>query len=299
MRFTVFAALFLLSLNSAQAQLTVYDGFDTTLSDGVVFTGASAVGATSIGFQSGTNWSLTNSSAGVNRISFTTTGLSLGGLLNTGGAVRVRPIVDSGFPDGSFVSVSRPIAEATSTFFTSYLFRNEGAYSQFGVTDVILGGNTDTSGKIALSPKEYDQAAGFGSTRINNQNQSPVNGPNATNVDETYIMIAKVTAGTDTTVKNWVLSASQFDAFKAAGSTETYLDTVGNVTQSGTNTRTGYNATLNAGDNISLFGYNNQTTVFDEFRIGASLIDVTPVPEPMMLITVTGLLLAARRRVLA
>jgi hypothetical protein len=122
---------------------------------------------------------------------------------------------------------------------------------------------------------------------------------------QTYLTLFKIST-IALTINGWVLSAAQFDVFKAGGITEAELDAAAFGT--GTNqiwARTSVtgqdpvrishlNIYMNAGEGV------NATLSMDEFRLSNfSLNEVTPVPEPSgvaLILLGAGLLGSARKR---
>lgn len=295
-----FLSLLVVTVSTAEgrSQLSVYEGFNNALANGATFNGAGTAGTSSFGWST-TTWTNTNPPA--NRITYRTSGLAFPGLATAPGAIQVDA---SG---GQGVSVSRTQAPGFSgTYFASYLFQNTTTVTGTASTvAAVFGGTDDTVGKVVISPRARSTATAIGGVRLN----SGGTGTSANNTGTpfvtgaTYLTISKIdtqsTPGS-TILTDWVLNDIQFAAFKAAGSTETFLNVPGAVTQTGTATRA-FTANLTAGtDVVTFYGFDTNPTVFDEFRMGGSIESVTPIPVPeptgVLALAVGGLIAATIRR---
>lgn len=272
-----------------RADLVVYEGFDCAATNNAPLTGLA--GATSIGFQGGSVWT----NANVSRSSFRTNGLALataspGLLARSGGAAYLR----SGNVVWETGNTSRTLGVTANTIWGSFLFRRETLTDYSGLSLMVTQGRTtsDTEAGLNVAAEEW------GKTRVGARVRGTEAELGGTAIDTgtTYLMLFKATnlnaAAGNSALRVWVLTATQFQTFRAGGISETELDaaTLGtgadHVLQRGECVRTSSpRPTFKDGDYLMLWSKINDiiqwapsysvSGFFDELRISNASLDET------------------------
>lgn len=150
---------------------------------------------------------------------YTPAGLNFSDLLVTGGAASSV----SGVGPTAVGNVNRRFATPLSgVVWGSFLVRLATRPSNVPVQSFIIGnaGDTDVTGTMAFQSDEYAQ--GPGAIRMENTSVLLSGSPLLTG--ETYLFLFKAEFAATQRATAWILSASQFDTFKADGLTEAELD---------------------------------------------------------------------------
>lgn len=303
-------AVVVLAAATGASGATIYDGFDYP-------TGAlNAQTGTGDGFNAGANWG-GSSSAGY---TVAASGLTFGSLATSGRAVTVSTVTGQ--------TVGRQLGTTlTGDVFASFLFnftaRPAGAVDNF--TEVRLhtsqGGSGTTAGvHFRMEPDQHNSAAtprpaisyeGVNST-------APAVGTSTPALSTTYIYLAKFTnvgsavaVGNTASAAMWILTQAQFENFRGDGLTEAELNAANVGSGAGDVFDRVSDITIETAGTFSVNSSNflqmatlgttgNTTTItYDELRMGTSLDDVTPVPEPGMAllgVCIAGMLWRRRRR---
>ena len=267
----------------ARAELLASDSFDYTLGETYSVPANGSANVTNTGWTGGTGFSPNGwgvgglgGSASSNSTVTVVDGLSFGSLSTNGNAMQVTANSSSNM---AYLSCAITGSASTgSTLWTSFLFQSSQASNhswtefgtaQFASTDRTFRTFPYSSGNLAVSDGGSNTYTTSGSTLANGN---------------TYFVIGKWTnlgvAGTGTA---WGLNLSQFNTISADGViTEAELNTNALIQVSGVMAA----KTLSSGNYMHLISYiasgTTKTSVFDEVRVGTTLTDVAPIPEPGM-----------------
>lgn len=298
---------------TTRSELLVYEGFDPSDPAAGLAAGQLA-GATSKGFASDSKWAVTGNDDYT--ADFTGEGLSMQGLASTGGAVNLGVGGSSKLAGVNVYRQSGASAPAGSTFYGSFLFRNNQTESRYltflGVETgedlpddkgAMRGAHRVADNDMAMlftvSPDSFARdeegvpgrtsqgikiwrSAAHGSKEMAQAEQPLSNG-------ETYLVVWRVAnaAGTEHAAGGaqqaamWILSQDNLNAVRAAGEpTEQALD-ANNVARiavdKGLRARLLESDFVNIGATIG--GGNRQnSSVYDEIRIGTDMASVLPAP---------------------
>ncbi len=297
-----FAVCGLLSLSSLplHAALLVYEGFNG-------YTGTNLAGQTpngnTVGLDTSVGYYDGAASPRTAGFSLQTTGLTLGSLATSGGALA--------FATGTNVmgaDIDIGATAYTGTLWNSYLVNisfkgtsvsGEGAVLRVGAMPSDSNNSHFNSWADSRNGSP-NIAVGYGSTGTDGSDKL-TNGT-------TYIIISKftrvgqsVSPTTPGVATQWALDAAQFAAFLSAGGDEAALNS---VTVTGMSTNTTTSSSTNIFSSAMAFGLVtvNDVGVFDEIRYGSDLASVTPstIPEPAAAALLSALaalgLCSARRR---
>lgn len=301
------AALALLTAPAAHAVIYAYEGF-TGYAAGDL--SGQAINANTIGLNTATN--ITSAGTGALSNDYQSSGLTFSDMIVSGGSGRFNDATGR----ASYIGFAYNGDTVSGTLYSSYLVNLETA--QNGVSVVSLRLNT-TSTTGGASSYFHTYADSNGTTFTGSQYDLANTASTQTLASGTiYAVIGRFsnvgaalstsTPGVATTI---VLSAAQFDNFKAGGFSDAELDAAAigtgpaDVTSriSDANVTTGSFA-LTSGRGIQ-FGPGNagvlQQVSYDELRFGSTLDDVLPVlvPEPsvsLALLAAFGVLAGVRRR---
>jgi hypothetical protein len=296
-------AVFLCASCEVQAALMVYEGFNG-YSPGANFANASSPNSNTVGLDKSTNFG----GAAHSNLTYSTTGLTFGDLLTSGGSVQFGTTT-------SILSAKSALTSAfTGTLYSSFLvnFTSKGSSSSHGfLTRITDNNDNDTGGRINA----------FADSRSNSVNAAIAYGSaygspalNATTglvEGSTYIVISSfenigINLADSTGIgRLYALTLSQFTAMTASPNWESYLNntTVG----TGANeisvrvSRAATTGTVTLGADAEDF-FQIVTTgnagAFDELRYGSTLDAVIPlIPEPSSaLLTAIGMLAVLKRR---
>jgi len=275
---------------TSQASLVIYDGFNYGASD-------TAASGLSGGGDTGLSGTWVNQVAG-GTAGYKSAGLSFSNLAVTGGAFDLAA-------DASTVAtISRQhSAGFTGDLWGSYLFKpvsQASVFSAGGLMNVTTANATDSSQLFMASGSEYAMSYKGAVRAYNRQLGTAASGSTAIPLNETDIVLFHVSnLGPSPlgaiAITEWILTAAQFDYFKANTLDEASLNAA-TVAASGVNTIRGKssvssstnNVTFKAGEYLSVeyFGLHFQ---LDEVRISnattaaTGLAEVTPIPEPASL----------------
>lgn len=298
---------------TTHAEPLVYEGFDPSDPAAVLAAGQLA-GATSKGFAADSKWAVTGSDDYT--ADFTGEGLSMQGLAATGGAVNLGVGGSSKLGGVNIYRQSGVSVPAGSTFYGSFLFRNNQTESRYLTFLGVETGedlpddkgatrgahrvaDNDAAMLFTVSPDSFARdeegvpgrasqgikiwrSAAHGSKEMAQAEQPLNNG-------ETYLVVWRVAnaAGTEHAAGGaqqatmWILSQDNLNAVRAAGEpTEQALDS-NNVARiavdKGLRARLLESDFINIGATIG--GGNKQSSsVYDEIRIGADMASVLPAP---------------------
>ncbi|HYE17958.1 MAG TPA: PEP-CTERM sorting domain-containing protein [Tepidisphaeraceae bacterium] len=291
---------------------TIYEPFD--YDSGVSLTSGLGAGD---GFAAGQTW---GGGAGA-AYTITAGGLSLGSLSTSGRAVSGS--TTAGITAGRQVGVA-----LTGDVFASYLFNiaarptgSVGNFAEVRVHTSQAGAGSASGVHFRMEADQHNGGAtpkpGISYEGINDTAATVGSSTPATGT--TYIYLAKFTNVGETlgavntaSATMWILTADQFDHFRAGGLTEGEL----NGAPLGTGATDVFDRTsdgsvaagtfsLNTSNYVQLAtlgtGGNPTSITYDELRFGVTLDDVTPVPEPAGLaslaaVAVAGLLRRRRAR---
>lgn len=228
-----------------------------------------------------------------------TTGLSLGSLSTSGGALAYTTATNV---IGADINIGA--TPFTGTLWTSYLVRlsTRGGGAADG-TLLRIGDSPSDNSDIRFTSWS-DSRLGSNNVATSYSTATGNNGTAPLVLNTTYIIIASFTrvgsslsSGNPGVATLWALNETQFADFITNGGNETALAGT-SVTATATHSTTSGTFTFVTGDATSLVTVNG-TGVFDELRFGSSLADVTPIPEPAATTAVMGfgcgLLLLYRR----
>ena len=217
---------------------------------------------------------------------FTTTGLSLGSLAASGGALSYTTTTNV---IGADISIGA--SPFTGTLWTSYLVQMTTRGSGSSDGSLLRVGDSPSDNADIRYTSWADSRAGSNNVAVSYAGTTGNNGNTALALNTTYIIISRFTGvGTSSGVATlWALNEPQFAAFLAAGGTESALAGT-SVTATASHTNTSGTRNLITSDAFALVTVNG-TGVFDEIRFGSSLADVTPtaVPEPSAAVAIAGL----------
>ncbi len=148
-------------------------------------------------------------------------------------------------------------------------------------------GATDNTATSVMAASEWGQAnSGVRIADANGTHVQTLGGePLVLGTNYMYLWKSEMGQSSQKTTA-WILTSAQYDYFSSNGFSESALNSAGtgtgatNVLQTGSLTLTG---TLGDLSTMHLFGYGWEPVVsaqIDEIRVGTSITDVTPVPEP-------------------
>lgn len=265
--------------SSMRASLLVYEGFN--YSAGTVLSAATPGAGTTTGLNTSTAYSGT----GAGNFTVQAASLSFGDLTTSGGSVL-------GTTATSVAAAKLQLASPfTGTLWSSYLVSLSTTGS--GTGDGALLRVSDNNSNL------NERFISFADSRSSSTNVAVAYDATSTATGKsllastTYIIIAKFTnvgvalSGTTTGQSTvWALTAAQFRNFILGGGTEDYLN-FASVSGSDTDVSargadgvvTSGTLSVATGNFFSIVSVND-TARFDELRLGTSLADVTPVPEP-------------------
>jgi hypothetical protein len=309
-----FLLLFVFLVPSAlQAELLVYEGFDPS-DPGVSLDSGRLAGATSKGFAAESTWDVAGGDDYT--AEFTEDGLSMEGLVSTGGAVEIGV---GGSSRAGGVNVFRQSGVSVppgSTIYGSFLFQNNQAESRYLTSFKLETGenlpddrgssrgahriaDNDAAALVAISPDSFARdeegvpgratqgikVGKYASHGSKEMAQSDYDLPNG----ETFLVVWSIanTAGSEAAagggqqVVMWILSQDNLTAIRAAGdATQEMVDAnhlVRVVVDKGLRGRLLDTDFLNLGATIA--GGNKQSSSkYDELRIGTSMAAVLPAP---------------------
>lgn len=312
---TVLAALSLGIVSSSRAAVIVYEGFDYGGS-------ASLLGGlgntTEIGLQG--TWT-SNGTVATATANYVPLGLTFSDLFVTGGLAQMNGLAATG--DRTAAAGRRlNVAAQTGTLWGSYLFQKVSDLQMRSVASLLQGNivnATDNTAYFSLAHNEFNQnvggvrvsasVAGVGGTAIAAGGVVPTLGT-------TYLYVFKMenvgaASGSTQTATAWMLSAEQYDNFKAGGLDEAELNAAAmgslstDVMERATFTTNGglpAPGTFDDTDFIRLFNFSGGEliTQFDEIKFSNSSINeaVIGIPEPSALLGMVGglgMLLGIRR----
>jgi len=263
--------------SSAQAALLAYEGFDYGPVSGGQLPGSANTGT---GFSSG--WQV---AAGGSAVPWTYQASSMAFSSNFQTSGGSSAFASNG---GDIGNLYRPLSAGVSgTTFGSFVF-NIGS-RQNAVVDVMFGaaGATDNTATSVMAASEWGQAnSGVRIADTNGTHVQTLSGePLALGTTYMYLWKSEMEASSQKTTA-WILTSAQYDYFSSNGFSEAALNSAGtgtganNVFQTGSLALTGSLGDLST---MHLFGYGWEPVVsaqIDEIRVGTSISDVTPVPEP-------------------
>lgn len=310
MKFTLHllpAALLLSSSPAARAVTYAYEGFNGYSSGAL---SPQAVSSNTVGLNTSTT--ITNAGAAGLNNTFQSGGMSFSDLAVTGGSA----LFSSSNGGASYIGYAYNGTNVSGTLYSSYLVNIGTAQNVASVVSLRVNLTSTTGGSSSYFHAFADvNGSTFTGSQYETSNAFTASTQSLA-VGTIYAVIGRFTnvgtalsAGTPGVGTTYVLTADQFDFFKAGGFTDAELDaaTIGsgssNITSrvSDANVTTG-TFTLNSGNAIQFGPGNagvNQSVAYDELRFGSSLNDVLPVPEPsvsLTLLAALGFLTAGRRR---
>jgi len=294
----VFSFAALASLSASWGSLLLYEGFDYTAGSTLnnITPNASTVGL---------NKTVAYAGNGASNYTVQASSLSLGSLQVSGGAIQTAAAT-------SVAAGKMSAASYSGTLWSSYLVSLSSTGTAASDGAVVRLSNDTTNGAERFNAYADNRLSTGGNAAklglsYNAANNATV-GSTGLDLNTTYIIISSysnvgssVAAGTGT-ARLWALSASQFGSFVAAGRTEAYLTSASvgmgasQVTGAIANTNSAASTYTFASGNYADFVSVNDTTTFDELRYGSTLLDVTPVPEPVALALLPAALLLCSMR---
>jgi hypothetical protein len=305
-----FSALLALGLGgNASADILLYEGFDYD-------TGSLD------GNAGGTGWAgawQTSSQGGSISGSSVINGLSLSDYPVLGNAAEVVSNYNGQLAGTTYGNTTAARQTATglgtvsspTTYYTSFLFRQDETFDNFGNESTFAFGATPSGGQNRLIARPVDL---FDSN--NPQNVAVGGGNEATlgtagiEIDTTYLIISKyeninapVFGGNDITATLWAIDAAGYDLIKAGGITEAELNANAVATATRTDVGPAFPPSLVGGEfarmiAVTGFGTNNRSQ-FDELRLFTDLDDVNriiPEPASLALLGLGSICLLGRRR---
>ena len=282
----------------AHSTVVLHEPFDYGGSDIESITG---LGGSETGFLSTEKWAEDEGDA-----DYVATGLSFSNLVTTGGKFYHAAT-------GNQQTVSRGInVSQTGQIWGSYLWRPITNDANSNVNGIMINNSTtgtDNNSEFFSAGLGYN-ANDKAEVRLNGGNKGSAQAGSVSQTNgNTHLILYTITnlggsTGTHS-MTQWMLTADQFDHFKAGGLTDAELDgaTLGsgstNVLQRASRSGVGLGAAMTTSDYLLIFSHGNGTDAdYDEVRMSnASLDEVTPIPEPASLaIAALGLLGLRRRR---
>lgn len=286
---------------SSQATLLVYEGFNG-------YTAGALAGQTPNANTTGLNQTVGYYDGPLLRTAnytLQTTGLTLGSLQTSGGALK--------FTAGTnVIGADLNIGSAyTGTLWSSYLVNLTATTTSSGNGAVIRIGDTPADSttshfsswadsRASTASKNTAVGYGAGATTVESSNELLTN--------TTYIIINRFTrvgqsiSSTAGVATSWALNAGQFVTFLAVTTDrEAWLDDVGSsfTAKAIHSTTNGGPYAFSSNESIGIVTVGD-AGVYDELRFASSLADVTLIPEPattaLMAGIASGVLLAMRRR---
>jgi len=299
----------------ATAGLWIYEGFDTGVGSETNVAGAGLSGATSVGFAGA--WDAVGNGNGTETAAFMPNGLSFSNLLGTPGSLKVSI-------DGSGTAAMNAYRQVTvgagdrATVFGSLLFQTVSAQTAYvsvmgfesGASTNFVGdpitphrlGDNDDPFRFNVGPDSWNSSALSSGVKVRRWDaagsMAAIGGPNGITSGTTYLMVWKLTnayTGGSRSVNQegvvWVLSESQY-TLGAGSLDEAFLDSNNTYKAMVTN---GLAGGIVGGDYMNIAALaagvtGANTTYYDEVRVGDTIADVTPVPEPASFALVLGAL---------
>ncbi len=268
-------------LSVAQAQLTVYDGFNYSAGALAGNTGGSGLSGA---------WS-TESGTGLYQVA--NDGLTFSDLLVSGGRIQVTTLGGAWTPSSR---IARPLVTPITAgqTFGSFLYRRQTDVDLTTVGGVQFGAAnaSDNSHPAQFYTTEWQQAVGArtdgGSTSVSGSS-IPIN--------QTFLVLfsANLSPGAQT-LDLWVMNSAQYDNLKTGGITVSELDSATIGTGSGQlwakSRDVATEATLRTMDHVKFMTFGGGSGVasmsYDELRIGTTLDSVIPLDvEPPTVVSVT------------
>lgn len=292
-------AIFAASLLSANAALLVSESF-------------SGYTTGNINNKAATGTGLTGSYSSTGAFSYQATGLSFAYIATSGGSLSIS----SSAANIAGVQIGA-IGAVTGDVFVSYLFNKPGNFSSDAASLVETRINSTITGAAATSQFRAQTNTDNASSNFTGigYDSSPTTGGTALTLNSTtYLVLAKysnvgneLSVGSPGIATLWILTEAQYTNLHTLGVTEANLNALSigtgasNVFARVTDTATSGTFTLGEGSFLQFAATgsstSNQSGVIDELRIGTTLADVTPVPEPSAWLgAAAGLALAALRR---
>jgi hypothetical protein len=301
------AAAFL--VGPASAEVLVYEGFDYGL--GALNGNAGGQGwngAWQTDSQGG-SISGTGVVAGLTLSDYPVLGNAAEVLSNYNG--QISGTTYAGTTAGRQTAAGLAAANSPTTFFTSFLFRQDETDNSFANESTFAFGATAAGGQNRLISRPVDlfDSDDPQNVAVGAGNEATV-GTAGIEIDTTYLVISKfeninapVFGGNDITATLWALDAAGYDAVKSGGITEAELTANAVATATRTDVGPAFPPSLVGGEfarlrSVTGFGLNNRSQ-FDELRLFTDLNDVnTVIPEPasLALLGLGGLCLRVRRR---
>lgn len=283
---------------AADATLLVHESFSG-------YTGVNINGQTAAGT------GLTGSYASSGAFSYQASGLTFANIESSGGSLGIS----STAVNVAGVQVGA-VGTVTGDLFVSYLFNKPNSFSTDAASLVETRINSTISGAAASSYFRLQTNTDNASSNAGaiGYDSTPSAGASLTSNGITYLVLAKFTnvgtelsATTQGTATLWILTEAQYANLLSVGLSEANLNarTVGTTSTSVfvkiSDTVTSGNYSFGEGSFLQFAATgvtdSNQNGRIDEVRIGTSLSDVTPIPEPSAAAAlVAGLLVTGFRR---
>lgn len=314
---------FVISLVTApevHAALLVYDGYGyvegTSLNGTVPGANTVGLGSTAYGGTAANNYTVN-----ANSLTFSNLATTGGSISFTTGTNAVVGTVQFGAGTSTpYVGADVYLGTATTytgTLYNSYLVKLNTTPTTSTTVEGRVSDSTAALGQRFISAADSRVTTNGTRPSVSYDNSDASGGiPTLTTTPlgtiETYLMISKFTGvGSTLTDVNqafatlYILTASQFDSFIAAGGTESYLDAA-TIGSSGTqitgratdgNNNTSGTPDFGNGDFVQYLTISSSGTI-DETRYGTTLADVIPlIPEPSSFaLSAIGSLLVVLRR---